>query len=372
MVTVIKNGMVVNGKTVTPRDVWIDGRVICNARERADHVVDVRGAYVLPGLIDIHTHGAARIHYGQDRNFAAALDYCARCGVTTVLPTLGARPLDALLEGIGNILQEMKAGHPGANIGGIHIEGPFISEKKKGAMEVPELVCNRENFFAIIEAGQGHIRVMTIAPERENACQVIFAGNALGVRMSLGHTNATFDETCAAIEAGACGATHTFNAMRSYDHREPGVLGAVLTYPEVTCEVICDMVHVAPTTIQLIHKCKGTERMIIVSDSSSFAGAPDGEYIIGGRTRYVKNGVSRLANGTLSASCCTLGDDAQKLLKMGFTLCDIVAMGAENPAKATGLYTTVGSLDVGKDADILVCDEQFNLQQVYTKGVRYV
>ena len=269
-------------------------------------------------------------------------------------------------------MREKEKHHPGAAIGGIHLEGPFISKQKKGAMEVPDLECNEDNFSNLIDTGQGNIRVMTIAPERENACRVIALGKKNGVRMSLGHTNATFSEACAAIEAGAQGATHTFNAMRSYDHRQPGVLGAVLTDPDITCEAICDMVHIAPATIKLIHRCKGSKGMIMVSDSSPFAGVPDGEYLFAGKTRYIKEGVARLANGTLSASCCTLGEDARKMLKMGFSLCDVVAMGSENPAKAAGIYDTVGSLEIGKDADILICDELFNLERVYTKGIRYV
>lgn len=372
MITLIKNGKVVDGRSVTQRDVWIEDRILCAPKAEADCVVDAQGAYILPGFIDIHTHGAAGVHYGQDDDYTAALDFCARNGVTTILPTLGANPLDILLERIGRILREKEKGHPGAAIGGIHMEGPFISEKKKGAMDVPDLPCTEENFNALMDAGKDQIRVMTIAPERENACQVIALGRQRGVRMSIGHTYATYAEARAAIDAGAVGATHTFNAMRSYDHREPGVLGAVLTDPTITCEAICDTVHIAPATIRLIHRCKGTEGMILVSDSGSFAGATEGEYVINGKTRYVKDGVSRLANGTLSASCYTLRDDAEKLLAMGFSLCDVVAMGAENPAKAIGLDETVGSLDIGKDADIIFCDDRLNITGVYTKGVRYV
>lgn len=372
MVTVIQNGKIVDGTSVTQRDLWIENGVICEAKSVADHVVDAKGAYILPGLVDIHTHGAAGVHYGKGEDYTLPLAHCAKNGVTTVLPTLGTGPLDVMLEEIKKILREKEKHHPGAAVGGIHLEGPFISNQKKGAMEVPDLECNEESFLSLIDAGQGNIRVVTIAPEREKACRVIALGKEKGVRMSLGHTNATYSEASAAIEAGAQGATHTFNAMRSYDHREPGVLGAVLTDPNITCEAICDMVHISPATIKLIHQCKGTKGMIMVSDSSPFAGVPDGEYLFAGKTRYIKDGVARLANGTLSASCCTLGEDARKMLEMGFSLCDVVAMCSENPAKAVGLYDFVGSLEVGKDADILICDEWFHLEQVYTKGIRYV
>ena len=372
MVHCIKNGLVVSGKSVEARDVWIENGRFLPPQPKADTVTDARGCYLLPGFVDIHTHGNAGVYFSDPVDFASALADCAQKGITTILPTLGARPNEKTMEMMAHILQQQAAGHPGAAIGGIHLEGPFISHIKKGAMTPPELPCTLENFEALIAAGKGQVKVMTIAPERENACRVIRRGVELGIRMSIGHTNATFEEATAAIAAGATGATHTFNAMRSYGHRDPGVLGAVLTDPAITCEAICDMVHLAPATVRLIHACKGSEKMILVSDSGMFAGLGDGTYTYAGRTRYVRNGVSMLENGTISSSCCTMYEDAKKLLELGFSLSDLAAVGSENPAKAIGLFDTLGSIAPGKTADFFLCDENLQISQVYVKGERYV
>ena len=372
MVQLIKNATVVSGKGMTIRDVWTrDGR-FCLPQPKADTITDAQGSFLLPGFIDLHTHGAAGVYYPDGVDFAPALEHCGKLGITTLLPTLGARPLEEMVKSMEHILRQQKLCHPGAKIGGIHLEGPFISQSKKGAMEPPELACTPEHFEALLEAGGGMVRVMTIAPERENACEVIRKGRDLGIRMSLGHTDATYAQACAAIDAGATGATHTFNAMGSYHHREPGILGAVLTDPRISCEVICDMVHLAPATVQLIRHCKGTEGMILISDCGMFAGVEDGAYICRGQAEYVQGGVARLTDDTISSSCCTIYEAAKKLLELGFSLCDIAAIGAENPAKAIGMQNTIGSLDIGKDADFMICDEALEIHHVYIKGDRYV
>ena len=209
---------------------------------------------------------------------------------------------------------------------------------------------------------------MTIAPERENALDVIREGVRKGVKMSLGHTMATYEQSMMAIQAGARHATHTFNAMRSYNHREPGVLGAVLTAPSVDCEVICDFVHLAPATIKLISLAKGVEKMILISDAVGITGMPNGEYVFDGQTRVVKDGVSRTLDGTIAGSCFTMADGAKNLIKLGFTLCDVARVGALNPAKAAGIDNEVGTLEVGKRADIILCDKDANIECVMLKG----
>ena len=209
---------------------------------------------------------------------------------------------------------------------------------------------------------------MTIAPELEGALDIIREGAKRGVRMSLGHTMATYDEAMAGIEAGATHATHTFNAMRAYNHREPGVLGAVLTDERVSCETICDMVHLSPVTVKLIRLAKGLDKMILVSDSGLITGVPNGEYVIDGQTRYVKDGVSRTANGTIAGSCFTMADDARNLVKIGFTLPEIARIGALNPARAAKIDDYLGTLEVGKCADVLVCDEEMNIDRVMIRG----
>jgi len=334
----------------------------------ADEIIDACGAYVMPGFVDIHTHGSVGVNYSKPCDFSAALEWCAKEGVTTVLPTVGVRSFDELLESIENIKAEAKADHIGASIGGIHLEGPFISTAKKGAMKSTVVPCDVKTFSALCDASDGMLRVMTIAPERENAIDVIREGVRRGVRMSLGHTAADENIALEAIKAGATGATHTFNAMTSLGHRAPMVVGTVLTEPSVTCEAICDMIHLSPITVKLIRAAKGIDGMILISDSGFQTGLPDGDYNVDGLIRYIRDGVSRNAEGTIAGSTKSMGYDAKKLLGIGFTLPEIAKIGAYNPAKAIGLIDEIGTLSVGKRADIVICDGDYNIMNVFARG----
>ena len=372
MKTLIKNGKVVlpDCSGFTDTDVLVeDGRILALGKNLvSDEVFDANGKYILPGLIDIHNHGSVGIYFGSDEDNEKILAFLASRGITTVLPTIGTNAIDVLVKRINRVLALKESNTAHARVGGIHLEGPFISTEKKGAMPVESPPCNVESFNILMEAGKGKIKIMTIAPERENALDVIREGVKNGVRMSLGHTMATYAEAMAAIDAGANHATHTFNAMRSYNHRESGVLGAVLTTESVTCEAICDMVHLAPATVKLISRAKGLDKMILISDSVLITGMPDGEYIYDGQTRIVKDGVSRTLNGTIAGSCFTMADGAKNLVKLGFSLADVARVGSLNPAKAAGLDGQLGTLEKGKLADILVCDKDMNIERVMLRG----
>lgn len=372
MKTLIKNGKVVlpDCSGFTDTDVLVeDGRILALGKNLvSDEVFDANGKYILPGLIDIHNHGSVGIYFGSDEDNGKILAFLASRGITTVLPTIGTNAIDVLVKRINRVLALKESNTAHARVGGIHLEGPFISTEKKGAMPVESPPCNVESFNILMEAGKGKIKIMTIAPERENALDVIREGVKNGIRMSLGHTMATYAEAMAAIDAGANHATHTFNAMRSYNHRESGVLGAVLTTESVTCEAICDMVHLAPATVKLISRAKGLDKMILISDSVLITGMPDGEYIYDGQTRIVKDGVSRTLNGTIAGSCFTMADGAKNLVKLGFSLADVARVGSLNPAKAAGLDGQLGTLEKGKLADILVCDKDMNIERVMLRG----
>jgi len=373
MLTVIRNCFVIkpdfsgfeeNDILIQDDTILEIGKIDC----KVDAEMDGTGDYAIPGMIDIHTHGSMGVHYQNVCDFHKALEWSCRNGITTVLPTLATRPLDDFLPLIENIRSQPQ--EPGcATIGGIHFEGPFVSMAKKGAMVDPGSECSLENGKRILEAAGDLAKIMTIAPERENAAELITWGSSHGIRMSVGHTMATFDQTKEAIAAGATGATHCFNAMRPYEHREPGVLGAVLTDPAVTCEAICDFVHLAPATVQLIYACKGSDGMVLISDSGMMTGLGDGTYYIDGLARYVTNGVSRNAKGNIAGSCFCMLDGARNLLKLGLSLAEIAKVSACNPAKAAGLFDTVGSLEPGKKADILLTTPDLQLKQVIKNGV---
>ena len=372
MITLIKNGKVIDKdfKGFTERELWVeDGRITDAPTSNNDvNVVDAKGNYVLPGLIDIHNHGSKGIYYGTASDFKNALEYTVKAGVTSVLPSIGVLPLDEFLAAIKSIVNKKKSEALGIMIDGIHLEGPFISIEKKGAMRMPSIEATVENFNKMIDAGEGLVKIMTIAPERENAPEIIAEGKTRGIRMSVGHTMATYEETVRAIDAGASGATHTFNAMRSYNHRESGVLGAVLTDNRVTCETICDFVHLAEPTVRIINKCKGVDGMILISDAGAQTGMPDGEYVFGGTTKIVKNGVSTLPNGTIAGSTKPMSYGAQNLVKMGFSMNEVSKMGSYNPAKAIGMDNEIGSIESGKRANIIIVDEAFNVNSVFLDG----
>lgn len=371
MTTVIKNGIVIKPDCsgFENKDLFIrDGYITDAICENPDTVIDAKGDYILPGLIDIHTHGVYGVSFQNSEDFEKALAFTASQGITTILPTISTRPHDWMLREIENVKKQKAKNIFGSRIGGIHLEGPFISEKKRGAMMMPTTPCTVETFAELVEAADGLVRVMTLAPERENAIDVIKEGVKRGIRMSLGHTQADYDTAMCAIKAGATGATHVFNAMGQYEHRAPGVLGAVLTEKSVTCEAICDMHHLSPATVKLVFLCKGTDGVILVSDSGRFAGLGDGEYTVNGKTSIIKDGVSRNENGVINASTVIMAESARRLVSLGFSLCDIARIGALNPARAIGLDDQIGSLSCGKRADIIFCDESFNVKRVLVGG----
>jgi len=368
---------IINGSIVKPdctgyeqKDLWIrDGRIIHDPKETPDRIVDAQGAFLLPGLVDIHNHGSMGVSYQIPCEFDQALAYAAGQGITTVIATISTRPMDKMLEAIRNVRRHKEKKLPGAYIGGLHLEGPFISEGKKGAMLTPDIPCTMENFLKLLEEAGELMKIMTLAPERENAMDLIAEGAKRGIRMSIGHTQADYDTAMAAIRTGATGATHVFNAMNTYGHRDPGTLGAVLTEKAVTCETICDMVHLAPATVKLVRLAKGLEGMILISDSGLMTGLGDGDHLVDGVIRSVRNGVCRNRQGTIAGSAYSMADGARRLAELGFSLCDIARVGAWNPACAVGMEKEVGSLEAGKWADIVFCDQAFHVKKVLTRGV---
>ena len=210
----------------------------------------------------------------------------------------------------------------------------------------------------------------TVAPDVENAYGAIKEGERRGIRMSLGHTKATLEQAKKAVECGASGITHVFNVMPQYHHRKPGLLGVALTDERVTCEAICDFIHLAPETVKLVYKLKGRDGMIMISDSV-FSGIADGEYIEDGCLITVKNGLCTMPDGTITGSSFTLADGARNLVSIGMPLCDVVKMASYNGALAMGCEDKYGSIEVGKVADILVVNEALDVKKVVKSGKIY-
>lgn len=357
-----------------PRVVIEDGRIVSvDTRETEepgghDRVVNYPGATLAPAFFDVHIHGAA----GHDVMEATpeAMNsigrFLASRGSGSFLATTVTAPMDVTLHALAGLakLVEQRTGHAEGKAWpmGIHLEGPFLSHSKRGVQPAEYLLEPDIGVFdRLFEAAEGQIRLMTLAPELPGAVELAAHATAHGVRVSVGHSNATAGETRAAIAAGAVSATHTFNAMRALNHREPGILGAVLTTDSLFAELICDGIHTAPEMVKLWWRSKGPERAILVTDAMSAAGMPDGEYQLGGFAVQVTDGRA-MARGVLAGSVLTLDRALANFLEFtGAPLEEALRLLTANPAEMTGFADRAGSLKVGGAANLVAVDEKGRL-----------
>jgi N-acetylglucosamine-6-phosphate deacetylase len=336
-------------------------------------VLDFPGATLAPAFLDVHIHGAA----GHDAMEAtpAALDaiggFLASRGTASFLATTVTAPLDATLRAVSGLakLIARPAREAVAQPLGIHLEGPFLSHAKRG-VQPPEhlLVPDITTFDRLFAAAEGHVRLMTLAPELPGAAELTAHATRRGVRVSLGHSDATAAETRAAIAAGAVSATHTFNAMRALDHREPGILGVVLTESALFAELICDGIHTAPEMVRLWWRAKGPEHAILVTDAISAAGMPDGEYQLGGFTVQVAEGRA-IARGVLAGSLLTLDRALANLVAFaGAPLEQALRALTVNPATMIGAEDEAGSLAAGQPANLVAVSAAGRLLASIVRG----
>ncbi|MGA8089578.1 MAG: N-acetylglucosamine-6-phosphate deacetylase [Terracidiphilus sp.] len=338
-------------------------------------VHDFPGATLGPAFFDVHIHGAA----GHDFMEATpqALDtigtFLASHGTSAYLATTVTASLDATLRALDGLANEMaKLPQPGrARPLGIHLEGPFLSHEKRGVQPAEHLLApSIATFDRLLEAAHGHVRLMTLAPELPGAVELAAHATSRGVRVSVGHSNATAAETRAAIAAGAVSATHTFNAMRPLDHREPGILGTVLTTDTLFSELICDGIHTEPEIVRLWWRAKGSERAILVTDAMAAAGMPDGEYQLGGFPVQVKDGRAT-ARGVLAGSVLTLDRALANFVRFtGATIDQGLRLLSTNPAAMTGLAHRAGTLAPGKSANLVAIDAAGNLVGSIVGGIQ--
>jgi N-acetylglucosamine-6-phosphate deacetylase len=342
-----------------------DGRIESMGRRSASEIpAQARhypGATLAPAFFDVHIHGAA----GHDAMEATpeALDaiggFLAAHGTGSFLATTVTAPLEATLRALSALakLLDRPPAPQQARPLGIHLEGPFLSHAKRGVQPPEHLLApDIATFDRLFEAAEGHVRLMTLAPELPGAAELTAHATARGVRVSLGHSNATAAETHAAIAAGAVSATHTFNAMRALDHREPGILGTVLTEDALFAEIICDGIHVAPEMVKLWWRAKGPQRGLLVTDAMSAAGMPDGTYQLGGFAVQVADGRA-MARGVLAGSVLTLDRALANLVAFtGAPLALALRSLTVNPAAMTGLGDQAGTLAVGRAANLVAVD----------------
>lgn len=336
-----------------------------------DEIIDASGLYVIPGFIDTHIHGCVGVEFASEKeDFTSARKWLASQGITAFAATVRALPIHRIIEAEKNIVNESKREVIGAKLKGINLEGPFISLSKSGVMNPPDIQCDAVQIEILAREAEGLLKLMTLAPERENAKDAITEALAQGIKISLGHTEATYSQAMSAINSGASRATHIFNAMRPLYHRETGVLGAVLTDDRINCEMICDLVHLDAPAIKLVYKAKGCENITLVSDTGYMSGLGDGEYIVDNRLRIVKDGVCRNPDGRIAGSCVSMLAGAKNLLSLGIPLEEISVMASLNPAKALDIQEETGSIKIGKSADLIICDKALNIKSVIIDGKR--
>ncbi len=335
-------------------------------------VVDAKGMYLIPGLVDIHFHGCkgADMCDGTKEALDVITSYEASVGVTSVCPATMTIPKDELLEVMKNAGSYEYSG--GSHLVGINMEGPFISPAKKGAQAAENIMhCDYEYFSQLQKAANGLIKLVDIAPEEPGAME--FIDRAKGeVVISLAHTASDYDTAREAIEHGASHATHLYNAMPPLNHREPGVIGAVRDSEKCHPELICDGVHIHPSVIRATFAMFGADRMILISDSMRATGLEDGEYTLGGQPVTVRGNLATLHDGTIAGSATNLMDCMRFVVKtVGLPLETAVMCATENPAKEIGIFNEVGSISVGKRADFVLLDQELNIAAVYIDGKEF-
>ncbi len=341
----------------------------------AARTLDYPDATLAPAFFDVHLHGSAGhdVMEATPDALGTITGFVASRGTGSFLATTVTAPLDATLralEGLATLIEEPPA--PGrARILGIHLEGPFLSHAKRGVQPAAYLLApDIATFDELYDAARGHVRLMTLAPELPGAAELAAHAAARGVRISIGHSDATAAEAHALIKEGAVSATHTFNAMRPLDHREPGILGAVLTSSELFAELICDGIHVAPEIVRLWWSAKGPERGILVTDGMSAAGMPDGEYHLGGFAVQVAKGRAT-ADGVLAGSVLTLDRALANFVRFtGATIEQSLPLLAANAATMTGLDNHAGTLAPGLSADLVAVNAKGELIASIVGGER--
>jgi len=338
-------------------------------------ILDFPGTVLAPAFLDVHIHGTAGhdVMEATPEALAMVSRFLASHGTGRFLATTVTAPLDTTLRALEGLARRIDAAQEadwqGARPVGIHLEGPFISHAKRGVHPTQHLlepdIAAFDRFF---EAAGGKIRLLTLAPELPGATELTRHATALGVRVSVGHSNATAAETRAAIAAGACSATHTFNAMRPLDQREPGILGTVLTDDSMYAELICDGIHVDPTLVPLWWRAKGGKRAILVTDAMSATGMPEGEYMLGGFPVQVANGRA-MAGGALAGSVLTLDRALQNFVAFtGASVEAALPLVTRNPAAMTGLDEARPGIRVGGAADLVAIGENGALEAAMIGG----
>ena len=353
------------------------GRVVL---PRGARQITARGKTIVPGFVDVHIHGAGGrdVMAGNAESLEIVAGTVARFGTTSFVATTVTASLMETCDSVGGIARfmlkssETAARELSAEILGIHFEGPFISKARRGVHPQEWILAPSTEVLAqLLQEARGTAQILTLAPELPGALDLIAAAREAGLVVSLGHTDANYEQAQAAIAAGATHAAHVFNAMRPFSHRGTGVIGAVMTSPRVSAELIADKVHVDEPAMRMLLEMKTPERVILVSDGTSATGMPDGKYQLGKFQVKVSGGVCRNAEGKLAGSTLTLDRALRNIVAMGVPLASALRMVTANPARQIGLGSRKGVLAPGADADLVFLDDKLEVAGVMTRGAGF-
>ena len=382
----MKRLAVIAGRVMTPDRVILDGVVlvedtrIMEVGSRAAvrfsrdefEVLDHSRHLLSPGFIDVHIHGAMGrdVMEGTTEALEAISRFLAAHGTTSFLATTVTASPIATLQAVEALGRQVDRPLPGARMLGLHLEGPFINPEKRGAHSARHIRPPSTLILEQLLARSGHrVKLITLAPEVEGSLELIRFARSRGVVVSLGHSNATLEETMAAIDLGAGNATHLFNAMRSFSHRDPGILGAVLTTPRIRAELIADGIHVSPAAVDLCLRCKGAGRILLISDAVSATGMPEGQYRLADMEITLSEGVCRTPNGTLAGSILTQDQALRNMIRWsGLPVHTVLGMLTRNPAQSLGIASGKGTLAPGHDADMVLLDQDLRVHTTIVQG----
>jgi len=364
----VRNGVVL----IEGQKILAAGRHDNIAIPEGARVIDAGNKIAVPGFIDLHHHGAVGARADEGAEAVRKIgQYLVKTGTTGWLPTVWA------LESLKGIVQAKEEGTGGADVVGIHMEGPFLAPKRIASQDALDSHLRKPSireFMEFVEAAEGSLKLMGISPELDGALELIGEMRRVGVVPAIAHTKGTYEDFMRAVEAGARHVTHTYNVMTGLHHRKPGVLGGVLTCDQVTGELIADGYHVSPVAMDILVRCKGPDKIAVITDSVPLAGLPDGTYEMFGRRIIKKDGISRLegttdeTDGTMAGSEWPLDHNIHNLTNLvGVSLVNAIRMATLTPATIIGIQSSKGSIEPGKDADLAVIDEAL---QVYLTLVR--